>query len=116
MRVRIEQLQSVLSRVKFHGMKFSISHMDHELCEGSLKHFYFMIVHDVVDSGTLKPTDIVTKCTVDDYAFRDEADFLKWVWHQVKLLVLHEAEEFFLVDGVRVRDPHAKDRSFRLTA
>ena len=100
----LEEVQAALARVRFHGMELAISES-----EAYFRHFHFRIVHAVLDADTLVPTKIVTSIWVEKRIFFDEADFLKWVWHQVRQRVLHEAGEFFKIDGKRVHDPHASE-------
>ena len=53
---------------------------------------------------------IYTRFAEPTDAFPTADDLLRFMWMNVLLRVLHEAAEFFLVDGKRVHDPHARDR------
>lgn len=105
--MKLAEAQAVLARVGFHGMRFSILHHDDERMEFDPRLFYFVVEHDVLDAATLRPTTIYTRFAEPAEAFPDDESLLAFLWVNVQQRVLHEAKEFFLVDGRRVHDPHA---------
>jgi hypothetical protein len=109
--VNLPEAKATLERVSFHGMKFHVNHHDDERMEADRRLLYFVIEHRVTDAATLKPTTIYTRFAEPADAFPDAERLLDFIWMNVKLRVLHEAGEFFLVDGKRVKDPHARDRA-----
>lgn len=108
--MNLAEAQAAIARVSFHGMKFYVNHRDDTLMEADRRLFYFVIEHDVTDAATLKPTTIYTRFVEPTDAFPDAERLLHFIWMNVKLRVLHEAGEFFLIDGKRAHDPHARDR------
>jgi hypothetical protein len=107
--LKLAEAQAALNRISFHGMRFSVAHMDHERMEADRRLLYFVIEHEVLDAVTLKPETIYTRFVEPTDAFPDADALLKFMWTNVRIRVLHEAAEFFLVDGKRVHDPHANE-------
>lgn len=46
----------------------------------------------------------------DFLTMRPEEHFLQWVWHCITEAEIHEASEFFHVDGIKPYDPHRARR------
>ena len=65
---------------------------------------------DVPDArnGGASRTAISMKAAVPRWIVTPEV-FYEWLFEQVKHIEIHEAEEWFRVDGEMLRDPHAED-------
>lgn len=103
------EAQRLIDRVSYHDMKFRV---DDGNFMGSHEATVLRLIldHSVLDAATLKPGVVRTSFNVHYAQLRDEADFYAWVWRMVQQRVLHEAGEFFLIDGHRVHDPHLHER------
>ena len=101
--------RQLLTKVSYHGMEFRID--GGRFLETDFDHIaQITIIHRVVDAETLKPNIITHSFNTHIASFRNPDDFYRWVWDCVRQRVIHEAQEFFLVDGVRVNDPYKHDK------
>lgn len=106
--VTLKKARELIARVSYHGMIFEI--YDGQFMQERFSEVIQLLIrHKVTDAGTLKLTEVTTKCNYRYDMIRDENDFYNWVWRMVKDRMLHEAGEFFLIDGRRVHDPHKND-------
>lgn len=64
------------------------------------------IHHKTVDSETLKPIILVRIKTISAARHISPENLLNFLWRAVRDAFVHEADEFFKVDGVALHHPH----------
>lgn len=66
------------------------------------------VMSNVPDRETKQPTSIYHTNVISNYALEcfTMEEFVEYLWRFVHSAVAHEADEHFLVNGVRVFDPH----------
>ena len=90
-------------RVSFHNMtfKYRTDFPGYAVLEMAYK---------TIDSYTLKPTRIVHSVRVAGYLFNEwsEEEVIRWIFHGVREVMVHEAGEFFRVDDRIKYNPHSR--------
>lgn len=99
--MKIDDAAAFLARVSVHGMRFEI-HVHH----GSIAGHKFVIYHRTIDSETLEPVSVAQSNPLPLDMISDEKDFARWIWKVITARYLHEAAEFFKIDGIAVHHPH----------
>lgn len=102
------RLERLLKRVSYHGMKLSV--MPGLFMGESFGDMVRLVIEmAVLDSETLKPTVVTATYNQRIEIFRSDDDFYRWVWYNVRDRAIHEAREFFKIDGVAPHHPHRDD-------
>lgn len=93
------EIELFLDRVSVHGMQFAIIS---PIAPYGLR---FEIIHRTIDSETLKPVTIAQSSIMPE-EFYDERELARWLYTVVQERYLHEAAEFFKIDGRAPFHPH----------
>jgi len=106
--INLKKARELIEKVSYHGMLFYVDEGQF-LNERHNEVMRLVIRHRVLDAETLKPNEVTHIFNYRYDMIYSEEEFYHWVWKCVKDRILHEAAEFFLIDGKRAHDPHEHD-------
>lgn len=61
---------------------------------------------DVMDRDTLKPIQIFSKFLIPFHFLESSDDLIKFIRYKIRDVEEHEADEWFKVNGIRIKDGH----------
>lgn len=114
----LEQFKDLAEkRLKVYGMTISVRpsrELKYDSAKGDRAHLYIEILidHRTIDSDTFEPITIrqSTHLMPDYIELFDESEAVRYLHRVIRERFIHEADEFFKIDGVRPFHPHEAPR------